>query len=235
MFHFARVKLYFVFCLLLCIMLQSCSRDSTGSSVVDQPNIEYLYASQCNLSSTNRPEGCAPNAPYLIGKYKVGHVYLHIPSQHLQQPVETVRDVPRASHTVCWPSLNKVLKGCTTRIKVYMMPGSLPGSVRVPHMTKEERLGELTETLTGPFQIEGTRVDEYRRRNGAGPVYSFRAEDGLRITQCWRVGRCIVSIWDHHGLSIRYEFGIELVGDWQEIDAEVESLVASFIVQTDSD
>ena len=241
MFCTARAKLYSIVCLLLFVSLQSCSDDSTGSSVADQPKNEYLSASQCDVSDTNRPEVCAPNAPYLIGKYKVGHVYLHIPSQYLQQPVGVVRDLSGASHTVCWPSLKKDLTGCapsTGRIKIYMRPGSPPGSVPDRHMTREELLAEATENLTGPFQIEGTQIDEYRRRNGYNPVFSFQAEDEVRNAKCGgygrEYGRCIVSIWDYKGLSIRYEFGVNFIGDWQKIDAEVRSQVASFVVDEDS-
>ena len=240
----AQSKLYSIACLLMCISILSCSSDSTGSSDMAQSEIEYLYASQCDLSETNRPEACAPDAPYLIGKYKVGDVYLHIPRSYLRQPAQDVRDIYRVSHSVCWPGLDLPVPGrerCarfTERIIFYMTPAPLPWNV--PRITKRERLAEKTEHYyTGPFQIEGTGIDEYRHRNenGVAPIFSFQAEDDVRIAQCsqstW--GRCIVATNVLPGLSIRYEFGVNLIRDWPKIDAVVRSLVASFIVQADSD
>ena len=227
--------------------LQSCSRDSTSSSDNDQPKAEYLYALQCDLTKVDRPEGCAPNAPYIIGRFKVGDIDVHIPRQYLQQPVQDVREADRVSYSFCWPGLEKDLSGCAryvTRIILYVTQATYvtpPSSSRaVRRRTKEELLAETTaNNYTGPHRIDGTRIDEYRHRNqnGVAPIFSFQAEDDVRIAQCANsaYGRCIIRVWDIQGLNIRYEFGINLINDWPEIDAAVIDLVVSFVVESAAD
>lgn len=240
------LKLYFVCWTATCLTILSCSGDSPSTSSLDQQGVEYLYAEQCDLSKSDRPEQCASDKPYLIGKYKVGHLYLHIPRRYLQQAADTVDEIYRASHSVCWPSLKLDLTGCprwTGRILFYMTPGRRPGveyERRSPRTTRKEEVAKLTEkSYVGPFRIENTKIDEYRRSvgNGAAPVFSFQAEDDVRIARCsnsgW--GRCIVYTSDSRGLSIRYEFGVELISEWVEIDETVKSLAASFVVDPDNE
>ncbi len=226
---------------LICISLQSCSTESTDSSNASPANVEYLYASQCELSEPNRPEACAPDAAYLIDRLKVGDKILRIPRLYLRKTEQDVREVDSASYQACWPGLELELSGCARfaeRILFYMTRGSSPDAV--PYKTKAELLAESTEeNYTGPFRIEGTVIDEYRHRNenGVAPIFSFQAEDDVRIAKCSHAqyGRCIVTIWGLYGLSIRYEFGVNLIDDWAEIDAAVRSLVSTFVTEDTGD
>lgn len=223
----------------ICILLQSCTSESTDSSSNDPAAEEYLYAHQCELSAADRPGSCAADAPYLVARVTVGGVNLRIPRLYLRKTAQGVMNVGRTSYGFCWPGLSIDLTSCpqsTGRIIFYMEPG--PPSDTAPYRPQTERLAELTRNYGGPLKIEGTVVDEYRHRNdnGVAPVFSFQSEDGVRIARCqyaeW--GRCVVRIREMYGLSIRYEFGINLVGDWPEIDEAVNSLTASFIAAPDS-
>ena len=106
--------------------------------------------------------------------------------------------------------------------------------------SQEKYLAELaTNSYSGPHRIEGTRIDEYRVRNTniGAPIFSFEADDNVRIAECVNAAPigCKVSVWDIKGLNIRYEFGIDLVREWPEIDAVVIGHVVSFVENAEFD
>ena len=88
-----------------CIMSVSCFADTAESAAVDDAVPEYGFASECDVTEVDRPEGCAPHAPDVVGRYKVGEIELHIPRQYLWRPVTSVREVDRIGYVFCWPGL----------------------------------------------------------------------------------------------------------------------------------
>ena len=234
-------------CLILavwCITLTSCSRDPLETEAARHANAEYLYASACKENMVNLPEGCSPDGTHLIGRYRVGDVELRIPRQYLQQPVTEIREHKQVSYSFCWPGLEAFDTGCGSafnKILFYVSEATYvarPLSSNAVHRkAKDELLDERTAIYyTGPYRLEDTQIDEYRHRNenGVAPIFSFVANGDVRIAQCGHsaYGRCIVNIWNIKGLNIRYEFGVELIVDWQGIDAAVIDSAVSFVEET---
>ena len=215
------------------VLLSSCSSDSTDSNSAETA---FSIESRHDSPGDCQPEPCSEHAPGLVATHKFGDVYIYVPRSFLQRPINETRESDRLVFSVCWPDIHRDLANCTPvleRIKLRIWPGAPPGVT--PHLTHEERLAEITKAYDGPFTTEDSRISEYRnRRDGVAVVFSFRigeSKEDLLVADCQGRISCRVIVRKHHGLRVLYDFSINNISQWSQIDTEVKALVASFIVE----
>lgn len=180
---------------------------------------------------------CVQDDPEHGATHKIGDVYLRIPRDFLQQPVDSIREADQLVFSVCWPGIQDDLGSCrgglTDRIRLHLRQGRAPGIE--PFLSSAERLAKVIADYDGPFRLEGTQIDEYRRRRNGVPVFfvmSSTASVGhYSIADCNSRFSCQIDTGEHHGLNFRYDFGSSLIRDWPQIDTRIKSLVASFIME----
>jgi len=212
------------------ILLFSCSSDSNDLETAFSVSSRHDSPGDC------QPEPCSEHAPGLVATHKFGEVYVYVPRSFLQRPIDETRESDRLVFSVCWPDIHRDLANCTPvleRIKLRIQPGPLPGIT--PHLTREERLAEITEIYDGPFTTDDSRISEYQnQQDDVAVVFSFRiseSKEDLLVADCQGRITCRVIVREHQGLRVLYDFSIDNISEWSQIDTEVKSLVTSFIVE----